>query len=272
VRGLVFSELDPVSSGVWGIVRSELNPRHVGVHGDYSIYSLELGIAFIARGRDVVYLDDVEGLARDHGVDSLLFISRHAMRNPRPMFTVHPTGNWASAELGGEPGKLSPCDPHALSSIFRRLCLLIPEFGLGDFQCSREATHHGPTLSRIPILFLEQGSTPKEWAMRRGWELILELSLEFLRGNTGDPHEPAISIGDLHYSTLTDRIMRGEADLGHSIPKYVSPMTPEMLRNAVEKTTARPVKAYVNWKSLERGDRELLLKVLGELNVRIIKR
>jgi len=267
---LVLSEADPVSRGVWGLLVSEMKPKLLDNRGDYSIYSIEGGVVFVARGRDILYLDDVEFLAEDYGIDSLLFVSRHSMKNPRPMFTVHPTGNWSVAEMGGEPGKLSPCDPHILSGLFRELCRLIPSFGL-DFECSIEATHHGPTLSKIPLVFLEQGSTEVEWNLRKGWELILELIDRFLEG-IEDRYESAISIGDLHYSTLVDRLMRGEADLGHSIPKYISPLSDHMIRGAIEKTIDRPTKAYINWKSLEREDRELVVRVLGELNVRVIKR
>ena len=273
-RAVVFSLLDPVSRGVFELAMLELKPKPKLEFRDYTIYTLSSqGVLVVSRDRDILYLDDLPDAL--HGVCTLeeaLFVSRHSMRNPRPMITVHPTGNWRDAPLGGRPSEISMCNPHTVTGLFRLANRLKVDYGLHSFECSIEATHHGPTITSVPVTFVELGSTEAEWGLRRGWELILELAKIFLTGSLGSSAEPAISIGDLHYTTLTERLLAGEADLGHSIPKYQLPLTEDMIKRAVRLMSDRPVKAYVSWKALSREDREVVERVLSIEGVRLVKR
>ncbi|WP_069807223.1 D-aminoacyl-tRNA deacylase [Vulcanisaeta thermophila] len=270
---LVFSMVDPVSRGVWQLFLNNHRPGLTRTIGDYEVYRAGDNVAIRALGKDIVYLDEVEDIINEvGGIDELVFISRHAMQNPRPMFTTHVTGNWGAAELGGRPGVVSLANPHTITAIFRELCRLRGEFGLESFECHVEATHHGPTITLKPVTFIEQGSTERDWGVERGWELLFTVVEELLEGKITSNAEPAISIGDLHYITFSERLLRGEADLGHSIPKYIRPVTEDMIVKAVTMMTHRPVKAYVNWKSFKGDERRVIVDVLNKLNVKLIKR
>ncbi len=275
--GIVFSKVDVVSREVFelfsrdgGVLRYRMNL------GDYEIYDLKGNLAFYALGKDIVYLDDLEDVIlkmQERPPQELIFVSRHAMRNPRPMFTTHVTGNWGAAELGGRPNTISLANPHTITAFYRELCRVRSDYGLEDFECHIEATHHGPTIESIPVTFVEQGSSEREWLISRGgWELLHYVVDEFLEGRLISNFEPAISIGDLHYLTMDNRLISGEADIGHAIPKYVTPITRDMIVKAVSMMTHRPVKAYVSWKAIDSETRKLVTEVLNELNVRLIKR
>lgn len=271
--GLVFSMVDPVSRGVWQIFLNDYRPKLMKSVGDYEVYEAEGHVAIRALSKDIVYLDEVEEIVQGiNGIDELIFISRHAMQNPRPMFTTHVTGNWGAAELGGKPGVVSLANPHTITALYRELCRVRGDFGLEHFECSIEATHHGPTITSRPVTFIEQGSTEKEWGIEKGWELLYTVVREFIDGKITSNAEPAISIGDLHYITFSERLLKGEADLGHAIPKYIKPITEDMIMKAVNMMTHRPVKAYVSWKSFKGDERRFITDVLSKLNVKLIKR
>lgn len=273
VYGLVFSMVDPVSRGVWQIFYNDYKPRLMKSVGDYEVYEANDQIAIRALTKDIVYLDEVEDLIQEiKSISELIFVSRHAMQNPRPMFTTHVTGNWSAAELGGKPNVISLANPHTITGLYRELCRLKNDFGLESFECYIEATHHGPTITSKPVTFIEQGSTEKEWSIEKGWELLYAVIRKFLDGKIISNAEPAISIGDLHYITFGERLLKGEADLGHAIPKYIKPVTEDMVIKAINMMTDRPVKAYVSWKSFKSDERKVIVDVLNKLNVKLIKR
>ena len=272
--GIVFSKVDAVSRGVFELFNKDGVLRYRMGLGDYEIYDMEGNLAFYALNKDIVYLDDIEEVISRIGEKpkELIFVSRHEMRNPRPMFTSHVTGNWGAAELGGRPNTISLANPHTITAFYRELCKVRPDYGLENFECRIEATHHGPTIESIPVTFVEQGSSEREWSVSKGWELLHYVVNEFLEGRLVSNYEPAISIGDLHYLTIDNRLINGEADIGHAIPKYVTPITRDMIVKAVNMMTHKPVKAYVSWKAIDSEARKLVTEVLNELNVRIIKR
>ncbi|MFB6470979.1 MAG: D-aminoacyl-tRNA deacylase [Vulcanisaeta sp. AZ3] len=274
MHGIVFSRVDAVSRGVWELFNKEGALRHRLTVGDYEIYNLKDHVAFLALNKDIVYLDEVEELTYrlEEKPRELIFVSRHSMKNPRPMFTSHVTGNWSVAELGGRPDTVSLANPHTITAFYKELCRLRSDYGLENFECNIEATHHGPTITSIPVTFIEQGSSERDWAVDKGWELLYYVVNEFLEGKLMSNGEPAISIGDLHYLTLGNRVLDGEADIGHAIPKYISPITEDMIIKAVNMMVDKPVKAYVSWKALKGEERRLVSETLNRLGVRLVKR
>ncbi|MGC8542762.1 MAG: D-aminoacyl-tRNA deacylase [Vulcanisaeta sp.] len=270
----MFSRVDKVSQGVWDLFNNEGALKFRSRIGDYEIYDLRGHVAFYALNKDIVYLDEIEDLAlrlEERPVE-LIFVSRHEMRNPRPMFTTHVTGNWGAAELGGKPNTISLANPHTITAFYRELCRIKSDYGLEDFECHVEATHHGPTIRSVPVTFVEQGSSEREWSISKGWELLHYVINEFLDGKLVSNYEPAISIGDLHYLTIDNRLISGEADIGHAIPKYVKPVTEDMIIKAVNMMTHRPIKAYVSWKAIDSEERKVVTEALNRLGVKLIKR
>ncbi|BDR91276.1 D-aminoacyl-tRNA deacylase [Vulcanisaeta souniana] len=272
--GIVFSKVDPVSRGVFEIFNKNGNLKYRLNMGSYEVYDLGGNLAFYALDRDIVYLDDLEELLQriPEKLQELIFVSRHAMKNPRPMFTSHVTGNWSTAELGGKPNTISLANPHTITAFYRELCRVRHEYGLENFECHVEATHHGPTIESMPVTFVEQGSSENDWSVSRGWELLYHVVNEFLDGKLVSNSEPSISIGDLHYLTMDNRIISGETDIGHAIPKYIKPVTEDMIIKAVKMMIDKPTKAYVSWKSIDNETRKVVTEALNRLGIRIIKR
>jgi D-aminoacyl-tRNA deacylase len=95
--------------------------------------------------------------------DAVIFASRHRSESGEPTLTVHWTGNCTGrADLGGKPKSLSFADPPRL-----RAALLALDQGREarrlNYAVTLEATHHGPTELGVPTLFIEIGSSEKQW-------------------------------------------------------------------------------------------------------------
>ncbi len=117
------------------------------------------------QGRTYEFIEIAERLIHAEHIDTqidadvLIFLSRHYSANPVPVLTVHVTGNFGTAEVGGTPRTLAPAAPAMMQATLRALRKHCPE----GYRVSYEVTHHGPTGLSHPSFFVEIGSTEKEW-------------------------------------------------------------------------------------------------------------
>ncbi|MEM2138050.1 MAG: D-aminoacyl-tRNA deacylase, partial [Candidatus Anstonellaceae archaeon] len=107
------------------------------------------------------YPEEITHIVPAHAADYYIFASTHKSASNTPALTVHTPGNWGSADLGGEPRKLNVAFGSKVKVIAQAMKRLAGMAGLG-YQLAIEADHHGPTVSK-PIIFVEIGSTEKEW-------------------------------------------------------------------------------------------------------------
>jgi D-aminoacyl-tRNA deacylase len=103
-----------------------------------------------------IYTDDLD---KKINADLFVFISKHSAVEGRPSLTCHPIGNFGKAEKGGKERTLCPVDSILLKNIFIELNKNSDD---PDYEITMEATHHGPFMEK-PVLFVEIGSTEKEW-------------------------------------------------------------------------------------------------------------
>ena len=265
--GLVVSRVDEASMGIWSALSGMIKFREINTNE----YSSDLALALVSD-KDIVYVDEADEWARVNGVDLLLFLSRHEMRNPKPLITFHTPGNWTSeVELGGRPGQVAISEPRVLTNLFREAYRRISE--LEGYSATLEATHHGPFVNK-PAVFVEIGSTSNEWRDPKAHEFLASLVFDLLN-NTGkyinDDRDVAVSIGDLHYTTLINHIINGEYDVGHMVPKYIKP-TPTIVRMAVERNAVKPRLGIIHWKSLDAESRIMVEREFSNLGLTVIKR
>ncbi|PKL58867.1 MAG: D-tyrosyl-tRNA(Tyr) deacylase, partial [Methanomicrobiales archaeon HGW-Methanomicrobiales-4] len=91
----------------------------------------------------LIYID---GPSLTTSADCIIFLSRHASKEPRPVLTVHVTGNFGSVDYGGTPGTLTDAATGMMHAIMNRLSCEVPD----GYAITFEATHHGPTLVPVP--------------------------------------------------------------------------------------------------------------------------
>ena len=184
-----------------------------------------------------------DGIDRSLDADLIIFLSRHASVNPVPVLTVHVTGNFSGAELGGVQGSLAPAAPTWMHAVLRNLELHRPT----GYSAMYEVTHHGPTEISTPSFFVEIGSTDHEWTDERAGDSVARSVL------MADPSStiPLIGFGGTHYAKReTEIALASQGAFGHiAHTREVTGLTPAMVSLMTGRTGA--VGAYIDRNALD---------------------
>ncbi len=225
-----------------------------------------------------VYLKLVEsdGIYTDTlGVDlkfsAVIFASRHRSESEEPALTVHWTGNSTGrADFGGKPKSLSFADPPQLRAALLALDEAREALKL-DYAVTLEATHHGPTELGVPTLFVEVGSTEREWndgqAGTAASEAIWKAATAPASGKA------AIGFGGGHYCNKQSMAIRKDGyAFGHILSKYFfEDYDEEIVRMAFKRTLGECHTAVVDWKGVRGSERSKLLETLKSMDVEVVR-
>jgi D-aminoacyl-tRNA deacylase len=197
-------------------------------------------------------------------VDLVVYLSKHRSESRRPSLTVHPIGNPAAAEFGGQPDTLVPSAPRWMTAALRGLRR---EARALAYEVTFEATHHGPYLA-APTFFIEQGSAEREWSDLAASRAIARVLLDL------EPLDApvAIGLGGGHYVPRhTDLAGRRRIAFGHLLATYaLEKAKPEVLEQAVERTEGATI-AYLHRKSLPKPLVRDVEERLASLGVRVVR-
>lgn len=191
--------------------------------------------------------------------DLVIFLARHASVNPVPVLTVHPAGNFTTADLGGSPRELGLAAPAWMRAILRNHQKYAPE----GFRVSYEITHHGPTNIHVPYFFVEVGSTEAEW---QNMEAIRAAATSVLMADPSEEIIPLIGFGGTHYAVRQTAIaLETRGAFGHMMhTRNVAGADTEIIRQMIVKSGA--IAAHVDKKAMSKSEAahiEGLLKEIG---------
>ncbi len=190
------------------------------------------------------FADSVNEIATDF----FIFASLHRSEAKKPTLTAHAIGNWGRAELGGRDRMLVPTNANLMKNYLVGLHKQKEEMGL-QYDVSLECLHHGPFLTK-PTVFIELGSSEKQWQDRKAAEAVASviLNCSSLEGS----YKTAIALGGGHYCPeFTKLVLRTEYALGAICPMYaLSNFDAEMLQKAIEATEPKPEAVVLDWKGL----------------------
>ncbi|MEM1988915.1 MAG: D-aminoacyl-tRNA deacylase [Candidatus Woesearchaeota archaeon] len=190
------------------------------------------------------YFTELDGIYADINSDAdfLIVLSTHSSQTQKPCLTLHSVGNFRNAELGGISNTLMPTDGILIRSLFLTLKKYSP------IDVDLEATHHGPVTNK-PTVFVEIGSTEKEWndpSLGKIWANVLEEAINNFDYKVEIP--TAIYVGGLHYSKASSLL--DEFAIGHVCAKYNLPITEKDLLEMIVKTNPKPQYILVERKGL----------------------
>lgn len=224
-------------------------------------------------------------------IDDIIVLSKHVSNSEVPAMTIHPIGVPTGQEIGengrsgGVYGTLVPPNPRLapfLRAIVRRGTF---EPNLSKFDLTLEATHHGPVMS-LPTMYLEIGSSEKEWKDMKLASIWAEIIIENLSSKAPDQNKRWIlCIGGGHYAPRhRDILIRSNELVGHILPSYSLPNVDEeaslhkfekVLQAAISSMkTARPkaeVIAHLDRKSMNSDLRRYIIDKLGTFNVEVVR-
>lgn len=199
------------------------------------------------------------------GADLIIFISRHTSKNPFPALTVHVTGNYGDAALGGEPRSLAAAAPGWMHSVLNELKMRAPD----GYRVSYEVTHHGPTDLKTPSFFVEIGSTEKEWADENASEAVASSLLQIIPEEK-DQEIKMIGFGGNHYAAReTETALNSNAAFGHIVHTRDIPLIDETLISLMAERTSA-VAAYIDKKALKGEDYRRIETILAGFGLPVL--
>ncbi|MFL2954669.1 MAG: D-aminoacyl-tRNA deacylase [Candidatus Thalassarchaeaceae archaeon] len=224
-------------------------------------------------------------------IDDIIVLSKHVSSSEVPAMTVHPIGVLTGQEMGedgrsgGVYGTLVPPNPR-MASFLRAIVLKgAVEPNLSKFDLTLEATHHGPVMS-LPTMYVEIGSSEKEWADSHLASIWAEIIIENLSSKALDSNKRwMLCIGGGHYAPRhRDILIRSKELVGHILPSYSLPDVNEeatlhnfekVLRASIlSMRTARPkaqVIAHIDRKSMNSDLRKYIIAKLGTFDVDVFR-
>jgi len=265
---IVYSSLDPAGKNIASLLKSAHGFAPAEKIGGLHAWRNGSGIMLAEIGTPTITADYLDEAIR---TDLIVFASRHKSESGKPTLTAHACGNWGvAAEFGGRPRTLAPTSAHAIKAAMESLARSgASDHALAGFDVVMECTHHGPLL-KTPFLFVEIGSTEREWRLPGPGAAAAEACLAAC-APAREGARVAIGVGGIHYPReFTKEVLRKGPGLavGHVCPKYAVEFLDEgMMAQMLAKSGGAVMLALVGWKSLKPGGREKALSLLNAFNV-----
>jgi len=261
---IVASKIDPAAQTISNELRSLANFQEQETKDLFRSGEVYLKLV----GTEGIYTDKIELQVKP---DVVIFASRHRSESNEPTLTVHWTGNaTARADFGGKSKSLSSTDPPRLRAALLALDLASGKKNL-NYAVTLEATHHGPTELDAPTLFVEVGSTDREYRDRGAGAAAAEAI--WAAATKPASGKPAVGFGGGHYCNKHCAALRQDGyAFSHIFSKYFfEDYDPEVVRMAYDKTIGGCHTAVIDWKGLRGSERARLLDDLRQMNVEIVR-
>jgi D-aminoacyl-tRNA deacylase len=201
----------------------------------------------------------------------IIFASRHRSESNEPALTVHWTGNSrGQTDFGGKPKTLSTTDPPRLRAALLALDLARENQQL-NYAVTLEATHHGPTDLGAPTLFVEVGSTEREWGDKAAGAAAAEAI--WAAATKPANGKAAVGFGGGHYCSKHCTAIREDGyAFSHILSKYFfDEYDPSIVRMAYERTIGECTTAVIDWKGIRGPERAKLIDDLKQMKVEIVR-
>lgn len=177
-------------------------------------------------------------------IDVVIFASRHRSEARIPTLTVHPIGNYSSADFGGKPMTLCPAHPQFMTSAMR--ALKTNAQGM-DWDVSFETTHHGPSIARSPTFYIEIGSYEELWDRKDAAEAIAKSIMEI----KDDGYPVVLGVGGGHYAPrYTEVALARKVSIGHMAANYALPSLSEDLISQMARMSGGAKRVYFHKKGM----------------------
>lgn len=263
MRLVIGSKEDPASMSMSNFILDNMAMKEVeGVPG-----LLEYGdFYFRIINEKHLFCDNLKSYVEENNLDvnGVVFLSKHSSAADVKSITVHPTGNFSEAKLGGVERTLSESDPVRMSAALRTLKSAYEGDG---FEVTFEATHHGPFLT-IPHYYIEIGTTENEWTDKGALEAVMEAVFRSSERN----FKNFVGVGGGHYMPkITKYFFENEVNIGHMIPKYqMDTVSKELVEQTVQRT-ANCSGFIIDGKGTKSRVRDIIMEVSDEYNLETIK-
>lgn len=228
----------------------------------------------IYRGKNFDLLEiptpaiSADWLEEKYSYDGFVFLSKHAAESGVLALTCHSTGNFSEAKFGGNTRQVAIPHPDLQKSYLQNLWQNKKNFA--DFQITIEATHHGPTNLNKPAIFIEIGTTQKQWNDTSLCFSVAKIVQDTM--NSKPKENPvAICFGGTHYpDKFTQELLDGKFALGTVIPKHALDFLDEKLFSHIIERNNMAKAALLDWGGLG-PNKQKVLDLLNSTSLEVIR-
>ncbi|HJU96042.1 MAG TPA: D-aminoacyl-tRNA deacylase [Nitrososphaera sp.] len=175
--------------------------------------------------------------------DVFIFLSKHRSHSSIPTLTCHFTGNFSAYNsYGGNPRQIAISYP-SLQKGYLRAITTAARQKVPQYEVTIEATHHGPTSLNKPVLFVELGSSEKQWADVNAASVICDTLLRLLENGFERCEKVGIALGGTHYPRKFNKLLL-DSNFGlaavaskHNLGAIDDAMLNQMIEKSIEKVT-----------------------------------
>ncbi len=234
----------------------------------FDLYSYEDIELHLSHNCSLLYLDNLDNTHPD--TKAFIFLSRHSSESGIPTLTSHFTGNFDSNPYGGVPRELGVCYPYLQKQYINEIST--NRSSVPGYEIIIESTHHGPTSLKKPSLFVEIGSTDKQWADDNAASIVCDSLISTLTRKNMDFQckSVGIALGGTHYPAKFNQLLL-ESEFGlaavaarHNLYSIDESMITQMVSKSVEKVTY----AIIDRKGLGK-EKNRILKLIQERDLEI---
>ena len=203
--------------------------------------------------------------------DVFIFLSKHRSHSSIPTLTCHFTGNFsADNSYGGNPRQIAISYPSLQKGYLK--AITAAKHKVPEYEVIIEATHHGPTSLNKPVLFIELGSSEKQWADENAAAVICDTILDILQNGFERCEKVGIGLGGTHYpKKFNNLLLESKFGLAAVASKHnLEAVDDAMLNQMIEKSIERVTYIVLDSKGLGR-DKDRILKIVDETSLELYR-
>jgi D-aminoacyl-tRNA deacylase len=201
---------------------------------------------------------------------SYVFLSKHVSKSGTPTLTCHSTGNYAGNPNGGNSREIALSNPHLQKQYM--LHLVKVKSALPNYDIVIEATHHGPTSLNGPVLFVEIGSTEREWTDINAASIVCDCILDAIESDLNCCKKVGIGLGGTHYPLKFNKLLlKSEFGLAYIATKYdLQSIDKKMLEQMILKSIEKITHMIVDWKGLGK-EKDRIMRLVADTGLDILR-
>jgi D-aminoacyl-tRNA deacylase len=214
-------------------------------------------------------LENIDDLYSDASM--FIFLSKHRSQSCIPTLTCHFTGNFsADNSYGGNPRQIAISYPSLQKGYLKAITAAKQK--IPEYEVIIEATHHGPTSLNKPILFIELGSSEKQWIDENAAAVICDTVLGMLDHGFECCDKVGIALGGTHYPVKFNKLLlESRFGLGAVASKHnLEAIDEEILNQMIEKSEEKVTHAVLDTKGLGR-QKDRIMNILKKTSLELYK-
>jgi D-aminoacyl-tRNA deacylase len=218
---------------------------------------------------NLLTLENIDNLYSS--ADVFIFLSKHRSHSSIPTLTCHSTGNFsADNSYGGNPRQIAISYPSLQKGYLKAITAV--KHKVPEYEIVMEATHHGPTSLNKPVLFIELGSSEKQWADENAAAVICDALLDILQNGFERCKKVGIGLGGTHYpKKFNTLLVESKFGLAAVASKYnLEAIDNAMLGQMIEKSVEKVTYIVLDSKGLGR-DKDRILKLTEETSLELYR-